>query len=203
MAGADCATDCSGQDKKKEVAADYSGCVCPGTKDGAKFADANACDACDTNYYPAKDCKNKCDDSKLYFIIADGSCSQCKETEYFKTDNKTCTACTAGKVPTKNGKDCECPNSNFADNTACDSTDACKPGYVPKGKCDTKCSGTQYIDADACKECSGADKGRISKGDFSGCECTADDAKVTTTAGSEDCSCKDAKTLGVETVAYK
>lgn len=97
MAGADCATDCSKEANKKEVAADYSGCVCPGTKDGAKFKDAT-CNECDTDYYPAKDCKNKCDTSKLYFILSDDTCKQCGEKEYFKTDNKTCTACSEGAV---------------------------------------------------------------------------------------------------------
>ena len=93
MAGADCATDCSKEAKKTEVAADYSGCVCPGTKDGAKFADANACDACATDYYPAKTCKTKCDSTKLEFILSDDTCKKCDEKEYYKADEKKCTAC--------------------------------------------------------------------------------------------------------------
>lgn len=140
MAGEACDVDCSAKDKQKEVAADYSGCVCPGTKDGAKFADAN-CDACATDYSPAKDCKTKCDATKLYFIISDGSCKKCGEKEYFKTDNKTCTACGDKGVPTANGKDCECPKgSKFKEAQKCGSTDACEEGYTPKGTCDTKCS---------------------------------------------------------------
>lgn len=66
------------------------------------------------------------------------------------------------------------------------------------------CTGTQYIEADACKDCANAAKGRISKdAKKTGCKCTAADAEVVVTDGSEDCSCKTDKKIGLETVAYK
>lgn len=97
MAGEACDKDCSAESKKKEVAADYSGCVCPGTKDGAKFADAN-CDACDTDYAPKNDCKTKCDATKLEFILSDGTCAKCGEKQYFKAETKACTDCANSAV---------------------------------------------------------------------------------------------------------
>lgn len=143
MSGEACDKDCSAEAKKKEVAADYSKCVCPGTKDGASFADLDACDACATDYYPKGTCTTKCDATKLEFLDKDDKCAKCGDKQYFKADTKVCTDCGDTGVPTANGKDCECPKgSEFKEAKKCGSTDECKDGYVPKGTCTTKCTAT-------------------------------------------------------------
>jgi len=98
-----------------------------------------------------------------------------------------------------------CPKDTFFKvEKSCGSTDVCKSGYVPKGKCITKCTATEYVKADGleCLPCK-TEKGRIPKSDLSGCKCTAADDKVKdVTSDKEDCSCKD-KLYGSGKVAYK